>query len=109
MPTTISKDSPYLTLINIFTMEPAHQQTVVDLLTQVTANRVAHQPGFVSCSLHKSQDGKRVVMYSQWRSQKDYEAMRGDGGSKETFEKLSTLTTFQMGTFDVVETFEGKG
>jgi quinol monooxygenase YgiN len=108
MATIISKDSHYLTLINIFNTEPAHQREVVDLLTQVTADRVARQPGFVSSSLHQSHDGKRVVMYAQWRSRKDYEAMRGGGDSQATLEKLPALATFEPGTFDVVETFTGQ-
>ncbi len=107
MSTTISKETQYYTLINIFTMEPIQQQTVVDLLTEITSTRVARQPGFVSSSLHKSHDGKRVLMYAQWRSQKDYEAMRGGSDSKEALEKLMSIATFQMGSFDVVETFSG--
>ena len=108
MSTTISKETHYYTLINTFTVEPVHQQTVVDLLTEITSTRVVHQPGFVSSSLHKSHDGKRVIMYAQWRSQKDYEAMRGGDESKARLEKLMSLATFQMGSFDVVETFNGQ-
>jgi quinol monooxygenase YgiN len=109
MPTIISKDTNLLTFINIFTTEPVHQQTVVDLLKEVTEKRVAYQPGFVSSSLHKSQDGKRVIMYAQWRSLEDYQAMRGNTESKDSLERLKALASFEMGTFDVVETFSGKG
>jgi quinol monooxygenase YgiN len=108
MTTTISKDSKLLTFINIFTMEPAQQQAVVDLLQEITSTQVTHQPGFVSASLHKSHDGKRVIMYAQWRSLEDYQAMRGSPESKARLEKLTALASFQPGAFDVVETFMGK-
>ncbi|HXL73981.1 MAG TPA: antibiotic biosynthesis monooxygenase family protein [bacterium] len=108
MPTIISKNSNLLIFINIFTVEPVHQQTVVDLLKEVTEKRVAHQPGFISSSLHKSQDGKRVIMYAQWRSLEDYRAMRGNTENKDSLERLTALASFEMGAFDVVETFSGK-
>ncbi len=35
-------------------------------------------PGFVTASLHRSNDGTKVTMYAQWRSIDDYQAMRQD-------------------------------
>ncbi len=90
-------------------MQPAHQQEVADGLKEVTVHIVSRQPGFVSASLHKSHDGTRVIMYAQWRSREDqeaaYEAMRGNPESKAILDKIMAVTSYQLGTFDVVETF----
>jgi heme-degrading monooxygenase HmoA len=34
-----------------------------------------NMPGFISASIHKSFDGKKVVNYAQWKSRADFEAM----------------------------------
>jgi quinol monooxygenase YgiN len=72
--TTISKDAKLVTLINVFTVEPANQRHLVELLARATDTSVRHAPGFVSASLHRSLDGTRVTMYAQWRTIADYEA-----------------------------------
>lgn len=76
--TTISANSDSVTLINVFTVEPANQRRLVELLTEATEVSVRHAPGFVSASLHRSTDGTKVTMVAQWRSIDDYQAMRED-------------------------------
>lgn len=71
----ILKDKKVVTLINVFTVERANQQKVLDLLVNATEKTMKNLPGFVSASIHKSLDGVRVVNYAQWRSQADFEAM----------------------------------
>jgi quinol monooxygenase YgiN len=66
--TTISKDAKPVTFINVFTVEPANQQRLVDLLAHATLASVRHSPGFVSATLHRSLDGTKVAMYAQWRT-----------------------------------------
>jgi heme-degrading monooxygenase HmoA len=44
-----------------------HQDELVRLMTE-RARFMASQPGFISISLHRSLDGKRVVNYVQWAS-----------------------------------------
>ena len=38
--TTISKDADLITLINVFTVEPADQSRLIELLTKVTCARL---------------------------------------------------------------------
>jgi Antibiotic biosynthesis monooxygenase len=52
--TTISKDARLVTLINVFSVEPANQQRLVELLARATDTSVRHVPGFVSATLHRS-------------------------------------------------------
>ena len=87
--TTISANSDLLTLINMFTVEPANQRRLVELLTKATEVSVRRAPGFVSASLHRSTDGTKVTMYAQWRSIDDYQAMRQDLPRFRFFRKRS--------------------
>ncbi len=64
-----------VTLINVFTVEPAHQQRLVEVLVEATAAVMSEQPGFVSANIHGSLDGRRVTNYAQWRSREAFEAM----------------------------------
>jgi hypothetical protein len=47
------KDST-ATIINVFTVAPANQQRLVDLLTRATDGFVNRAPGFISATLHRS-------------------------------------------------------
>jgi quinol monooxygenase YgiN len=59
----------------------------------------------VSASLHRSLDGAKVVMYAQWRSVEDYQAMRSNPTASPYMQKALTLARFELGMYEVVETF----
>lgn len=103
--TTISNQNTYLTLINVFTVEPANQQKLVDLLTLATQSTVQNITGFVSSSLHRSLDGTKVTMYAQWRSLEDYQNMRSNSAASPYLEEALAFAKFDMGMYEVVETF----
>jgi quinol monooxygenase YgiN len=103
--TTISKDADLITFINIFTVDQANQARLVDLLVKVTESYVRQAPGFISASLHRSLDGTKVTMYSQWRSLGDYEAMRRDPGPGPYLQEALTIAKFEPGSYEVVESF----
>ena len=102
---TISKDGKVLSLINIFTVEPAKQRELVDLLIRATQTSVRHVTGFVSAALHRSLDGTKVVMYAQWRSIEDYQAMRKDPVASPYLDQALALAKFEPGMYEVVEVF----
>lgn len=93
-----------VTLINVFTVEPANQRRLVELLTEAAAV-VRRAPGFISASLHRSTDGTKVTMYAQWRSNEDYQAMRQDTASRPFLQEALTIATFEPGAYEVVRTF----
>jgi quinol monooxygenase YgiN len=103
--TQISPRNDLLTLINVFTVAPADQQRLVDLLIRATEESVRHASGFISASLHRSTDGTKVTMYAQWRSIEDYEAMRNDPTRPASLQEALTFATFVPGMYTVVETF----
>jgi quinol monooxygenase YgiN len=93
------------TLINVFTVAPDDQQRLIDLLTRATDEFVTKAPGFIAATLHRSLDGTKVTMYSQWRSAEDYQAMREDPGPLPLFQEALTFATFEPGMYEVVRSF----
>ena len=103
--TTISKDDKLVTFINVFTVEPANQQRLVELLGRATDASVRHAHCFVSSALHRSLDGTKVTMYAQWRTIEDYEAMRKDPAPLPYLQEALAIATFEPGMYEVVESF----
>jgi quinol monooxygenase YgiN len=104
-----SDTSSVVTLINVFTVDPANQQQLVDLLTRATDGSVRRAAGFISSTLHRSTDGTKVAMYAQWRSAEDYQAMRQDPGPLPFLEEALTIAKFEPGMYEVVRTFSPVG
>ncbi|GCE21318.1 antibiotic biosynthesis monooxygenase family protein [Dictyobacter kobayashii] len=104
-----STQNNVVTLINVFTVEPANQQRLVELLTRATEVSVRYVPGFVAARLHRSIDGTKVTMYAQWRSAEDYQAMRQDPAPLPYLQEALTIATFEPGMYEVVQTFTPSG
>jgi quinol monooxygenase YgiN len=105
--TTISPSRMLVTLINVFTVEPANQRKLLELVARATENSVRHAPGFVSASLHRSLDGTKVTMYAQWRSVEDYQAMRENTAPSPYLRQALAIAKFDPAMYEVVETFSG--
>ena len=97
--------SPPITLINVFTVDAARQEELIDLLARATETSVRHAPGFISARLHRSLDGTKVTMYAQWESREAYQAMRQDPGPTPYLERALAIATFDPGMYEVVQTF----
>ncbi len=104
MTTPSASDKPVI-LINVFTVEPARQQKLIDLLTRATEDSVRHAAGFVSARLHRSLDGTKVTMYAQWRSARDYEAMRRDQSPVPYLQEALAIAKFEPGMYEIVQVF----
>jgi quinol monooxygenase YgiN len=100
----ILKDKNVVTLINVFTVETANQQKVLDLLVDATEKTMKNLPGFVSASIHKSLDGVRVVNYAQWRSQADFEAMTKNPEAQAHMKPLMETAKSDFHLYEVTET-----
>jgi len=105
--TTISPCRKLVTLINVFTVEPANQERLLDLLARATETSVRHAPGFISASLHRGLDGTKVTMYAQWRSVEDYEVMRRNPAPLRYLQQALAIAKLDPGMYEVVETFSG--
>ncbi len=62
-----------VTQITTVKVPPDHQVEVLELMTE-RARFMATQPGFVSISLHRSEDGSHIVNYVQWTDRKKLKA-----------------------------------
>ena len=65
--TQIRTDNQPVTQITIVDSEPAKQAEALSVMTE-RARFMARQPGFISISLHRSLDGRRIVNYVQWQN-----------------------------------------
>jgi heme-degrading monooxygenase HmoA len=61
----IRQNNGIVTQITTVKLPPGNEKEVLDLMEE-RARFMAKQPGFVSVSLHRSQDGSHVVNYVQW-------------------------------------------
>jgi len=100
---TMASGRAVLTLVNVFTVKPEDQHQLVQLLIDATEQTMKHLPGFVSASIHRSLDGKKVINYAQWRSQKDFEAMRQNPKAGPHMAAAAALATFEPILCEVVE------
>ena len=60
--------------IGLFSCDPARQDSLLKEVTDYVAQAQKKQPGFVAAALHKSLDGVRVMLYTQWATATGYEA-----------------------------------
>ena len=104
-PTAKTEAHSPVILINVFTVDPANQQELIDLLTRATEDSVRKAPGFVSARLHCSLDGTKVTMYAQWRSAQDYEAMRKDPAPAPYLQRALAIAKFEPGMYQIVQAF----
>lgn len=80
--TVISENSPFVTFINIFTVEPDRQAELVRLLVTASEEVMRHLPGFVSGNFHASTDGSTVVNYVQWESRETLQAAQTEAAAR---------------------------
>lgn len=106
--TIINVENNYLTLINVFTVDPSNQQKLVELLTLATDGTVSKVPGFISSSLHRSTDGTKVTMYAQWKSIEDYQLMRSNSKASPYLDQALEIASFDPGMYEVVKTFSAE-
>ena len=73
--TNIEVGAVVVTLINVFRVEPEHQEELVELVDWATEETMRNLPGFVSANIHRSLAGQHVANYAQWKSEADFRAM----------------------------------
>lgn len=95
-----------VTLINIFTVDPARQDELVRLLQAMTDEVTATLPGFVSAAIHRSLDGRRVANYAQWRSVEDWKAMVREARVQARMTPILAIATFEPHLYELVSTHQ---
>jgi quinol monooxygenase YgiN len=87
----ITFDSAATTLVNVLTCDPANQAALIDLLRQNTDEVITPLDGWRSTSFVAAQDGRRVVIISQWRDPAAVGAMQGDARMLAYFPRIVAL------------------
>jgi heme-degrading monooxygenase HmoA len=82
-----------ITLINVFTVEPADQEHLLEAWQRATEEVIRHQPGFVSATIHRSLDGTKVVNYAEWQGHDALAAMLRNPEAREQMARLAQIGT----------------
>lgn len=80
-----------MTQITIVETEPGKQSDALSLMTE-RARFMSRQPGFVSFSLHRSLDGRRVVNDIQWQSREQLQAAQGSPDFRKEWYTFDRMT-----------------
>ena len=105
---TIEKGAGFLTLINIFSVAPDKQAKLIELLMKATDETMKYLPGFVSASIHRSLDGRKVVNYAQWKSMADFDAMRKNPLAVPHMKAAAALAEFEPILCEVCDSVSAK-
>jgi heme-degrading monooxygenase HmoA len=97
----IKADNELLTLINLFNVEPQNQEELIKILKGGTESHLSKQPGYISAAIHRSNDGRHAVVYSQWRSQEDFQAVRNNPALQQYFARVREIATFEPISYEV--------
>ncbi|WP_407167145.1 antibiotic biosynthesis monooxygenase family protein [Bradyrhizobium sp. ORS 111] len=90
MPRTETKQRP-VTQITIIEAEPQKQAEALSLMTE-RARFMQRQPGFISISLHRSLDGRRIVNYVQWETRDQLRAAHQSPEFRKAWSQFESVT-----------------
>ena len=92
-----------VTQITTVTMTPENQDEVIALMKE-RARFMAKQPGFVSISLHRSEDGSHVVNYVQWTDKQKLAAAHHSPEFRKKWPRFGELVQdVEPSLYDVVQ------
>ena len=103
----ISTQTACVTQITIIECESGQQPEALSLMTE-RARFMARQPGFISISLHRSLDGRRIVNYIQWQNRQLLQSAHKSPEFRKEWEHLDALTGgIDPHLYEVAQVFDG--
>jgi quinol monooxygenase YgiN len=103
----IQKDNQAVTQITVIEAEPERQQEALSLMAE-RARFMARQPGFVSISLHRSIDGRRIVNYVQWQNRELLQQAHKSPDFRKDWRKFDDLADqIDPHLYEVAEVLDG--
>jgi len=102
--TIIKIDKDIITLINVFTVDPSKQQQLIDTLVETTKRVWRLQDGYVSASIHKSQDMRKVVNYIQYKGKEAFDKRVDNPEAIIRMNKVLSMAKADGHLYDVVFT-----
>jgi quinol monooxygenase YgiN len=94
--TTVRVDSSVTTFVQIFKVEPQNQSKVLALFEEGIESVFSQAPGWISSNLHRSRDGRRIIVYAQWQDAGSIEAVRQDPKLKPYMARFAELGEMEM-------------
>jgi heme-degrading monooxygenase HmoA len=105
----IQTDNQPITQITVVEQEPGKQAEALALMRE-RAHFMAKQPGFMSISLHRSLDGRRIVNYIQWKSREQLEAAHHSPEFRKEWKRFDAMTgEIDPHLYEVAEVIDGGG
>jgi heme-degrading monooxygenase HmoA len=99
----IRKDGGVVTQITTVRMTPDNQDEIINLMRE-RARFMSKQPGFVSVSLHRSEDGSHVVNYVQWADKEKLKAAHRSPEFRRKWPRFGELVKdVEPAIYDVVQ------
>jgi heme-degrading monooxygenase HmoA len=103
----IRTDHQPVTQITIVESDPDKQAAALAVMAE-RARFMARQPGFVSISLHRSLDGRRIVNYVQWQSREQLQAAHQSPDFRKEWNRFDRLTDeIDPHLYEVVQIMDG--
>jgi quinol monooxygenase YgiN len=103
----IQKDNQAVTQITVIEAEPERQREALSLMAE-RARFMARQPGFVSISLHRSLDGRRIVNYVQWQNRELLQQAHKSPDFRKDWRKFDDLADqIDPHLYEVAEVLDG--
>src|SRR3569833_2453014 len=103
----IHTGSQPVTQITIINAAPEKQDEVLAMMAK-RARLMAQQPGFVSISLHRSLDGRRIVNYIQWESREQLQSAHKSPDFRREWDRFDRLAgDIDPHLYEVVEVMDG--
>jgi quinol monooxygenase YgiN len=103
----IQTDNRTVTQITVVEAEPEKQEEALSLMTE-RARFMSRQPGFVSISLHRSLDGRRIVNYVQWQNHELLQQAHKSPDFRKAWRKFDDLADqIDPHLYEVAEVMEG--
>jgi heme-degrading monooxygenase HmoA len=104
----IRADHQPVTQITVVEPEPGKEDEALSLMTE-RAHFMARQPGFISISLHRSLDRKRIVNYIQWQSRELLQAAHKSAEFRKAWSHFDQVTEdIDPHLYEVVFVEEGR-
>jgi len=102
----ISVDRQPVTQITLIELAPGEQEEALGLMRE-RARFMASRPGFISISLHRSLDGRRIANYVQWESRELLQAAHKSPEFRKEWGRFDALTeTIDPHLYEVAAVFD---
>jgi quinol monooxygenase YgiN len=103
----IQANKQQVTQITIIEAGPDNQAEALSVMAE-RARFMARQPGFISISLHRSLDGRRIVNYVQWQNRDLLRSAHQSPGFRRHWGRFDELTEeIDPHLYEVSEVIDG--